>query len=131
MHKRRDGFTFIELLVAVTIIAILSVVGLVSFQAASRKARDAKRKADIEQIRSALEICRTETGSYPAALGTAIVCGTNTYLNPVPSDPRQGQTGYEYTYSATATTYTLRVLIMEDPTECPTGSTNPCIWTNP
>ena len=103
-RKYYRGFTFIELLVVVAIIAVLTAVGVVSFQSTTKKARDAKRKADLEQIRSALELCRSETGEYPLAIDSGVVCGANTYLSPLPKDPKDGATGFAYTYTYTSTT---------------------------
>ena len=59
------GFTMIELLVAATILSILAAIGLVSFNSANVRARDGKRKADLEQARSALELYRSDVGYYP------------------------------------------------------------------
>jgi len=59
------GFSLIELLVAMTVIAIIMGLALVSFQGSKASARDAKRKNDLEQIRSALEVYRVDTGEYP------------------------------------------------------------------
>ena len=51
----RNGFTLVELLVTVAIIAILSAVGTVSFIGIRNKALDARKKADIDAIRKAYE----------------------------------------------------------------------------
>lgn len=128
---RKNGFTFVELLVVVTIIAVLSGVGIASFSSTNKEARDAKRKADLEAIRSALEICRAENGAYPLDLDLSndlsIVCGAETYLNPIPKDPRDGQSGYGYEYTfLTNTTYNLCALSMEGEDE-----TSPYCVTNP
>lgn len=55
MSKSAHGFTLIELLVAISIIAILAIVGLVSFQGVRGKALEAKRKADVDSIKKAYE----------------------------------------------------------------------------
>lgn len=62
------GFTLIELMVVVTIIAFLSVIGVAAFTNAQKQARDGRRKADIEAISTALEanFGKTKTGEYPA-----------------------------------------------------------------
>lgn len=60
------GFTLIELMVVVTIIAFLSVIGIVAFTNAQKQARDGRRRADIEAIATALESNRTSDGKYPA-----------------------------------------------------------------
>ena len=62
---KNKGFTLIELLVAMTVASVLMGLALVSYQGARRSARDGKRKADLEQIRSALEMYRADNGQYP------------------------------------------------------------------
>ncbi|SRR3989344_5766722 len=126
-NTKTTGFTFIELLVVVTIIMVLSMVGAVAYRQTNASARNARRKADLESIRSALELCRSEVGSYPDDITGTITCGATTFLNPVPEDPRDGQTGYSYSYTKTAaTTYTLCAQTMEGSSE-----TSPYCITNP
>ena len=59
------GFTLIELLVVIAIIGILSSVVLASLNTARMKGRDARRMADLEQIRTALELYYNDRGYYP------------------------------------------------------------------
>ncbi|OGE19386.1 hypothetical protein A3D83_04900 [Candidatus Daviesbacteria bacterium RIFCSPHIGHO2_02_FULL_41_10] len=49
------GFTLVEILVTITIVAILAVVGMVIMGAVQRNARDAQRIADINAIAKAME----------------------------------------------------------------------------
>lgn len=68
LKKRRVfGFTLVEMLVAASIAALLAAAGMVSFVNANKKARDGRRKSDMEQVRTALELYRTDMGSYPTA----------------------------------------------------------------
>ncbi|MCX6726100.1 MAG: type II secretion system protein [Candidatus Shapirobacteria bacterium] len=109
-RKTQRGFTLIELLVTMTIMAMLMGIALVSYQGARKSARDGKRKTDLEQIRSALEMCRTDSGSYPIgnlSSGGTIICNTKTYLT-IPADPL---TDRIYSYTGTANTYTLCVTL--------------------
>lgn len=93
---RQAGFTFIEILVSVTIIAVLIAIGVASYASINRRARDAKRKSDLEQIRSALEQYRADFGSYPVQSGWALSsAGSNwiddltpSYMDNVPVDPQ-------------------------------------------
>lgn len=68
MRKKRNGFTLIELLVVATIIVVLSAIGLVSFTNAGKSARNSKRKSDLETVRQALVLYKSDTGGYPIAL---------------------------------------------------------------
>lgn len=113
--KNYKGYTLIELLIVITIIGVLAAVVLsVNFGQQLKKARDGKRKTDIETIRSALEMCRSDSGSYttltsPVCGGTlSCACGasTCTYLNPIPCDPKNASP-YEYLFSGGGASYTL------------------------
>lgn len=61
----RRGFTLVELLVTITIIGILSSIGLSTFTSAQKKSRDARRKNDLVTIAKALEVYYNDHGRYP------------------------------------------------------------------
>ncbi|MBI5614326.1 prepilin-type N-terminal cleavage/methylation domain-containing protein [Candidatus Gottesmanbacteria bacterium] len=106
----RSGFTLIEVLVAATIIAVLVAIGMVSYSSVNKRSRDAKRRGDIEQMRSALELFRSEYGYYPSVGSNAWTnaSGLNTgdaatglvpsFMPSVPSDPKSTQ---QYSFKAT------------------------------
>ncbi len=50
-----SGFTLLELLVVITIIAILAAIGLGNYTRTLSRGRDAKRRADLKAIQNALE----------------------------------------------------------------------------
>ncbi|MBI3342613.1 prepilin-type N-terminal cleavage/methylation domain-containing protein [Candidatus Gottesmanbacteria bacterium] len=101
--KSGAGFTLIELLVAATIIAVLISIGVVSYGSVNKRSRDAKRKGDIEQIRSALEMYRSDYGYYPGPTqgcanvspnwndASCLIALESTYIPAIPSDPKSGQ----------------------------------------
>lgn len=101
MKKIEHGFTLIEILVVISIIGILIAISLFGVQGARVSSRDTKRKADVEQIASALEIFKNDCGYYPNALPavgasfTGATCfnavNANVYLAAVPADPVSGQ----------------------------------------
>jgi general secretion pathway protein G len=106
MNKKRNGYTLIELLVVITIIVILGALSFVSYGYISGNSRNAKRKSDLEQVRSALEMYRADKGYYPngAASYTTISSAPNTpgeillddgYINALPADPKDN-TLYPY-----------------------------------
>lgn len=88
--KYSKGFSLIELLIAISIIAILSALGLSVYQAVYKSARDAQRKSDLKMIQSALEQYRSDQMSYPSQItfGSSIVVDSKTYLSKVPNDPK-------------------------------------------
>ena len=115
MQNNLGGFSFIEILVALTIIGIISAVGMVFYQSAMKKARDARRKADLEQIRSALEIYKANdiNNNYPTTSGWWGACsnfGSHAdsgatgyvpnlapqYMQKLPHDPKEGLTTIPY-----------------------------------
>ena len=71
MKKTTNGFTFIELLVVVAIIAILSAIIIANVSNVRTKARDAQRIAEIEQIALALETFRKTYGHFPCEVADA------------------------------------------------------------
>lgn len=62
---KQKSFTLIELLVVIAIIGVLSSIVFVNLSAARAKARDAKRKIELRQIRIALELYYDEYEHYP------------------------------------------------------------------
>ena len=60
------GFTLIELLIVITIIGILAVALLPSVLGAPARARDAARKADLNNVVVALETFNSDNGHYPS-----------------------------------------------------------------
>lgn len=62
-HKK--GFTMIELIVVVAIIAVLISVAVATLTPSRTKSRDAKRMQDMLQIRTAIELYHIDHGHYP------------------------------------------------------------------
>ncbi len=75
---KNKGFTLIELLVVIAIFALIANVTMISLNKAKRESRDAKRVANINQLRSALHLYSTDNLSYPA--GNGIALGTDGHV---------------------------------------------------
>jgi MSHA pilin protein MshA len=58
MTKRRDGFTLIELIIFITVLAILAAIALPRYNAMQRDARVAKMQAIYGALRSSVAIAR-------------------------------------------------------------------------
>ena len=68
LKKAQKGFTIIELLIVIAIIAILATIVLVNVQNATAKSRDTKRSTDVNAIQTKLEEFYNENSYYPATL---------------------------------------------------------------
>jgi prepilin-type N-terminal cleavage/methylation domain-containing protein len=61
----KQGFTLIELVIVVAIMAILSIIALQVFGPQQAKARDSKRLANIKYVTANLELYMNDYGVYP------------------------------------------------------------------
>ena len=64
------GFTLIELLVVISIISLLSTVVMASLNSARSKGRDSERLQSMRELRNALELYKSDHGSYPGNDGS-------------------------------------------------------------
>src|SRR3990167_7760520 len=84
ISKVKRGFTLIELLVVISIIGILASFVVASFNSAQQKGRDSKRKSDLDAVKTALELAKSDStggGYYPACDVNATVDGTTNSCN--------------------------------------------------
>lgn len=92
--KNKKGFTIVELLVVIVVIAILVALTLPNLLSLQERARDDERKNDIKNVQSSLEAHYNDNNFYPAALADL----ETDYIEEVPTDPDSGD---PYTYTAT------------------------------
>jgi len=107
----KRGFTLIELVVVISVLAILSGVLVPRVNSHMKAARDARRLADIKTIRNAVEQYYMDKGEFPAANANALFGGWDVsndgdfisvlkedgYLDDMPADPINDAT-YHYRY---------------------------------
>lgn len=101
-NKNKKGFTLVELMIVITVIAILATIAVVSFTRVQKQARDTKRKAEIKSLQTALQAYFTEKNTYPvktsATSASAGLTGlTPSYISSLPAAP-QGTTGTNTAY---------------------------------
>lgn len=116
---RIGGFTLLELLVVIGIIALLLAFATVSYSAAQKRARDAKRREDLKAMQNSLEQYYSATNYvYPTTCS-----GASSYLTGSwPTDP--GTTSYAS--SCTATTYCICATLEASGTGNATNTS--CAW---
>ena len=87
--KVKRGFTLIELLVVISIIAILITIIVATFGTTQAKARDSRRKTDLDALKKALELFKSDTkgaSKYPSNINTDSLV-TPKYIKEIPQDP--------------------------------------------
>lgn len=111
MKSATRGFTLIEILLVVAIIALLAAVLAPSLTSARIRARDAKRVSDLHSVTIALALYANDHhGSFPSGTGSlAALVGELVpgYVSQVPTDPVYGNTadGYQYCQANGGTSY--------------------------
>ena len=114
--KAVQAFTLVELIVVITILAILGTIAFISLQWYSAQSRDAKRVSDISNIKKSLELFSLNTWKYPLPdngeeysfswdllrtqwiVWDQVTTNLSRNLNEKPLDPSQD---IEYVYSVT------------------------------
>ena len=89
-YKKQDGFTLIEIMVVLIIIAIMASFVVPSVINRPDQARFTKVKNDILTIESALDLYKLDNGNYPSndkGLEALIEDEDNLYLKRLPLDP--------------------------------------------
>ncbi len=124
MFNKSKGFTLIELIVVIAIIAILAGLVIIRIGSSSADARNSRRSADMNQIRTAIEQYKAKGGGCNAATnvditGKAAVEGAalafkdsnppSTYLSgsDYPKDPKGSTYYYRFTTVDTSCNYTI------------------------
>ncbi|MGW3549240.1 type II secretion system protein [Janibacter hoylei] len=60
------GFTIVELLIVVVVIAILAAISIVAYRGVQERARDSQRLQDVKTISKALEMYYVDNGQFPS-----------------------------------------------------------------
>lgn len=148
---KKSGLTLIELLVTVTVlVTLLSVLfAAVNPPAQFQKIRDGKRKADLDQVKKALQVYFEDNGRYPPSTGTTPGLtpyqlenqsttpapwggtGFSPFMSNLPSDPLSSTTNRSYVYysDTLGQTYLLYTNLergSNDPNSCPNADSSHC-----
>ncbi len=115
-NPTRRGFTLVEILIVIAIIATLASVALVGLGPVQRNGRDTRRISDLRQVQNGVELYYAKCGYYPGGAQAGTDCtgfsaisgwsslqgaltGSNLGVSKVPDDPRQGAA---YMYGSTS-----------------------------
>lgn len=84
VQRRCAGFTLVELLVVMSIIAILLTVAVPRYMGSVEHAKEAALKSSLARLREAIDQYHSDKGLYPPSLTTLVEAG---YLRALPVDP--------------------------------------------
>jgi general secretion pathway protein G len=85
--KRRRGFTFVELMVVVSIIVILVSMAIPVYQKSILRAKESVLKNNLFTLRTVIDNYTYDKQKAPQALGDLVSDG---YLREIPVDPMTG-----------------------------------------
>jgi type II secretion system protein G len=101
-HAGESGFTLIELMIVVAIIAILAGILIPNFVNARAQAQTSACESNLRAIATAMELYYADNQRYPdpGNVPDALNTTTVTYLNNTPRDPADaGVTPGKYTFT--------------------------------
>jgi general secretion pathway protein G len=103
-HRRRAGFTLVELMVVIVIIGLLATVVAINVLPSQDRAMVGKAKADISTLEQAIETYRLDNLDFPADLQALVAAPTGLvhpdryrqggYIRRLPEDPWGNSYGY-------------------------------------
>ncbi len=90
LRKIQTGFTVVEVLIVIALIAVLTAIIYPSVSEIRAKNRDATRIADISNLQLSLYKHYSQNGFYPEDISDLV----SEYLSTVPTDPKTGEQYY-------------------------------------
>lgn len=82
IKTKNSGFTIVELLIVIVVIAILAAITIVAYNGIQNSAKNSTAKETANQIRTKVEAYNAKVGNYPASgatgAATATTLGTQT-----------------------------------------------------
>ncbi len=101
---KNKGFSLIELLVVISIIAIISAFAIPNFMGARDRAKDSAHIADMEAIKNSLRLYYNDHQSYPDVLDT----GMTGYM---PSILNLGYSNFTYTKTNNGDSFNIQLTL--------------------
>lgn len=121
-RRHEQGFTLIEMMVVVAIIAILVAILVPNFIRARAQAQTAACEANLKEIATVLELFQTDHQEYPNVTSATSVTNTevnlSSYLKQTPIDPVNPSGFYTYqvsNYNQGNASYTISCPGVHDP----------------
>jgi general secretion pathway protein G len=83
-RQAAGGFTLVELLIVMSLIALLAAMAVVQYRNSIRRSEEAVLKTNLFRLRDAIDQYYADKGKYPASLDALVSDG---YMRSIPEDP--------------------------------------------
>jgi type II secretion system protein G len=118
-RENERGFTLVELMVVVAIIALLAAIVIPNYVHARAQAAVSQSEANIKQIATSLELYYADNQKYPDGTATSVTpalfgSATNPYMTATPTNAL-GRGMYQYTAVAATGTGGQPTYLLSDP----------------
>lgn len=71
--KSRSGFTIVELLIVIVVIAILAAISIVAYNGIQNRANDSAVQSDLSSAAKKLAIYKIDNGEYPTGTTSSLI----------------------------------------------------------
>ena len=106
--SKENGFTIVELLIVIVVIAILATITVVAFNGIMDRAKATSLQADLNNASKKLKLYQADYGYYPTSLDATTYCPTPTDTNYCLSvSPGNTLTSYSVNNSANPQTFSI------------------------
>jgi general secretion pathway protein G len=122
--QTNQGFTIVELLIVIVIIAILAAITIIAYNGVQGRATFAREQSDLKTLTKALELYKVDNSAYPIttgqsgctynwcgwdqATGDSFIVGLSPkYISKTPQMPSALGNGDTYLYQSNGTDYEL------------------------
>ena len=68
LPRRQRGFTLVELLVVIVVLAVLAAIVLPKFMNSSARSKESSLRSDLKLMRNAVSVFQADIGKYPSTL---------------------------------------------------------------
>lgn len=114
--EKKSGLTLIELIITIALVSILSLAGFGAYRGSQQRGRDALRKGDLKEVRTALRMYCNDHQQFPDDDGSGNISegcmdgpctwgssffgirGGTVYMRQLPNDPLSDKGTIQYYY---------------------------------